>query len=88
MRRDNNTLPDYEELFEEVKNKKNVGFRVIWKLFLQNKTDFISSILLYFVKQIAVWVIPIVLAGAINEATAQVSGKGGSIEKIWMWALL
>ncbi len=88
MRRDNNTLPDYEELFEEVKNKKNVGFRVIWKLFLQNKKDFISSILLYFVKQIAVWVIPIVLAGAINEATAQVSGKGGSIEKIWMWAIL
>ena len=88
MRKENNTLPDYEELFEEVKNKKNIGFRIIWKLFMQNKFDFISSILLYFVKQIAVWVIPIVLAGAINEATAKVSGTGGSVEKIWMWAVL
>lgn len=88
MRRDDNTLPDYEELFEEVKNKENVGFRVIWKLFMQNKKDFITSILLYFVKQIAVWVIPMVLAGAINEATAQVSGEGGSVTKIWMWAAL
>ncbi len=88
MRKDNNTLPDYEELFEEVKNKKNIGFRVIWKLFMQNKLDFVSSILLYFVKMIAVWVIPIVLAGAINEATAEVSGQGGSVERIWMWAAL
>lgn len=88
MRRDDNTLPDYEELFEEVKNKENVGVRVIWKLFMQNKKDFITSILLYFVKQIAVWVIPMVLAGAINEATAQVSGEGGSVTKIWMWAAL
>jgi len=55
---------------------------------MQNKLDFISSILLYFVKMIAVWVIPIVLAGAINEATKQVSGQGGSVERIWMWAAL
>ena len=88
MRKENNTLPDYEELFEEVKDKKNVGFRIIWKLFMQNKFDFVISILLYFVKMIAVWVIPIVLAGAINEATAQVSAEGGSVEKIWMWAAL
>lgn len=88
MRKENNTLPDYEELFEEVKDKKNVGFRIIWKLFMQNKFDFVISILLYFVKMIAVWVIPIVLAGAINEATKQVSGTGGSVTEIWMWAAL
>ena len=88
MRMKDNKLPDYEELFEEVKNKKNVGFKVIWKLFLQNKGDFITSILLYFVKQIAVWIIPMVLAGVINEATAQVTSNSGSIENIWKWTAL
>ena len=85
---EDNKLPDYEELFEEVKDKKNVGARVILNLFLQNKKDFILSILLYFCKNIAVWVIPVVLAGAINIATEKVSGGDVSALGIWNWAVI
>ncbi len=88
MKMKDNKLPDYESLFEQVKTKKNVGFRIILKLFLQNKLDFSLSLVLNFLKQIAVWVIPVVVAEAVNIATDQVSGKGGDVKDIWMWAAI
>ncbi|MDP4118758.1 MAG: ABC transporter ATP-binding protein [Bacillota bacterium] len=88
MHIEENKLPDYEELFEETRTKKHVAARVVYNLFLQNKFDFIISILLYFVKSVAIWVIPIVLAGAINIATNHVMGKGGDVKDIWMWAIV
>ncbi len=86
MKRDRNTIPDYEELFEGVKDKKHIALRIVSNLFVQNKMDFILSVLFYFVKSIAVWVIPVVLAEAINIATSKVSGNGGDVKDIWMWA--
>ncbi|MBQ3054164.1 MAG: ABC transporter ATP-binding protein [Clostridia bacterium] len=83
-----NKLPDYEELFESIKDEKKLGFRIICSIFNQNKKDFILSIILHFAKNIAVWVIPIVLAGAINIATDKISGKPSDVIDIWRWALL
>ena len=83
-----NKLPDYESLFEELKDKKNLGLRFICKLLSQNAKDFVFAIIFIFLKQIPVWVIPVVIAGAVNIATDKIAGKPADVSDIWWWALL
>ncbi len=83
-----NKLPDYESLFEELKDKKNLGLRFIYRLLSQNAKDFIFALIFTFLKQVPVWVIPVVIAQAVNIATDHIAGKPAEISNIWLWALL
>ena len=65
-----NFIPDFENLFEEpVKGKKASPLRIMLGLLKNNRKDFLISTLIYFIKNIAVWVIPIVTANIINAVT-------------------
>ena len=85
---DENKLPDYEELFDEAENKDKAGIKVLWRIFLQNKADFLISILFYLLKNAPVWFTPIVISNVINIATDKISGKGGNLRDIWFWAVV
>ncbi len=65
-----NLIPDFESLFDEpVKGKKASPFRIMLGLLKNNRKDFLISSLIYYIKGIAQWVIPIVTANIINEVT-------------------
>lgn len=64
-----NTLPDYDSLFEKHRAEKNVSAKILYSFFKQNYKEFLLSFVFFFAKNIGVWVIPIVMANVINIAT-------------------
>lgn len=63
-----NTIPDYNSLFEECKGQEKLVSRVLLSLFRANRKAFIISILLFIVKHSPVWLVPIVTANVIDAA--------------------
>ena len=85
---DENKLPDYEGMFEKAEGSDKSGSKVLLRILLQNKKDFIISVLFYLLKNAPVWFTPIVISNVINIATDKISGKGGELSGIWFWAVI
>lgn len=65
-----NVIPDFESLFDEpVKGKKASPLKIMLGLLKSNRKDFLISSIIYYIKGVAQWVVPIVTANIINEVT-------------------
>ena len=77
--RSDNVIPDFEYLFDEEKpkperlekkKKSGVGFRFYKRLLKDNKGGFVLSLLTFILKNLPVWVMPIITANIIDLASA------------------
>lgn len=73
-KRSDNVIPDFEHLFDEdapPKNgkKRGTGFLYYKRLLQKNKGGFCLSLFMFILKNLPVWVIPIITANIIDLAT-------------------
>ena len=66
--KEKNFLPDYEEFFKGT-NEKNVAGKLLLGLFKTNKMSFFVSSILFAVKHVGLWAVPIVTANVIDIAS-------------------
>ncbi|MDD6214792.1 MAG: ABC transporter ATP-binding protein [Firmicutes bacterium] len=67
-------IPDYEKLFCENEDEKKSPVNILKLIAKKNKNNVLISSLLFIIKNLAVWIIPIITANVINIAT--VGGEG------------
>ncbi len=69
--KDNNPLPDYEELFKESgETKKKGSARILIKIYKSNALQIFLSLVLFIIKACPIWIIPLVTSYMINQVTA------------------
>ncbi len=66
----NKAIPDYEKIFTSTDSKTRSSMSILKQLLLSNKLSMLLSVLLYIVKNLPVWVVPIITANIIDIATA------------------
>ncbi len=79
-KRSDNVIPDFEHLFDEdapPKNgkKRGTGFLYYKRLLQKNKGGFCLSLFMFILKNLPVWVIPIITANIIDLASSQLTGE-------------
>jgi len=68
--KDNNPLPDYEELFRESGNQKKKGSaKILMKIYKSNALQIFLSLVLFIIKACPIWIIPLVTSYMINLVT-------------------
>ncbi len=76
-KRSDNVIPDFEHLFDEDvpvdarKKKKGTGFLYYKRLLQKNKGGFCMSLLMFILKNLPVWVMPIITSNIIDLASGQ-----------------
>lgn len=68
--KDNNPLPDYEELFRESGDQKKKGSaKILMKIYKSNALQIFLSLVLFIIKACPIWIIPLVTSHMINLVT-------------------
>ncbi len=68
--KDNNPLPDYEELFRESGDQKKKGSaKILMKIYKSNALQIFLSLVLFIIKACPIWIIPLVTSYMINLVT-------------------
>ncbi len=68
--KDNNPLPDYEELFRETGDQKKKGSaKILMKIYKSNALQIFLSLILFVIKACPIWIIPLVTSHMINLVT-------------------
>lgn len=82
---DNAVLPDYDEVFTSTEPGKNLAGKVLFRFFRENYREFILSLIFFFIKNAAVWIIPIIMANALEIAA---NPSEHNLSELWMNALI
>ena len=68
--KDDNPLPDYEELFRESGDQKKKGSaKILMKIYKSNALQIFLSLVLFIIKACPIWIIPLVTSYMINLVT-------------------
>lgn len=68
--KDNNPLPDYEQLFRESGDQKKKGSaKILMKIYKSNALQIFLSLVLFIIKACPIWIIPLVTSYMINLVT-------------------
>lgn len=68
--KDDNPLPDYEELFRETGDQKKKGSaKILMKIYKSNALQIFLSLILFVIKACPIWIIPLVTSHMINLVT-------------------
>ena len=91
-KRSDNVIPDFEHLFDEDgqekpgKKKRGVGSLYYKRLLQKNKGGFCLSLLMFVLKNLPAWVLPVITADVIDLASGQWSGD--SVKWLIIYAVI
>ena len=80
-KRSDNVIPDFEHLFDDEpppshgkRKKRGTGFLYYRRLLQKNKGGFLLSIFMFVLKNLPVWVMPIITSNIIDLAGGEMNG--------------